>query len=67
MIRTNRFQSSTNGPDNGAKFGRTFVEGSAGQNVSSVGKARSSGADGFVLGRVGFGTLLAVHAPGGTH
>lgn len=48
-------------------FGRTFVEGSAGQNVSSVGKARSSGADGFVLGRVGFGTLLAVHAPGGTH
>lgn len=45
----------------------TFVEGSAGQDVSSVGEAGASGADGPVLGRAGLGTLLAVHAPGGAH
>lgn len=45
----------------------TFVEGPASQNVSSVGETGSSGADGLVLERAGFGTLLAVDAPGGAH
>lgn len=49
------------------EFACTFVEGPASQNVSPVGKTGSSGADGLVLRRAGFGTLLAVDAPGRTH
>lgn len=45
----------------------TFVEGPASQNVPPVGETGPSGADGLVLRRAGFGTLLAVDAPGGTH
>lgn len=44
----------------------TFVERPAGQNIS-IGEALPSGADGFVLRRVCFGTLLTVRTPGSTH
>lgn len=45
----------------------TFVEGSASQDVSSVGEAWSSGADGLVLRGAHLGTLLTVNAPGRAH
>lgn len=40
-----------------------FVEGSAGQNVPSVGKTSTPWTDGFELRCVLFGTLLTVNAP----
>lgn len=49
------------------EYNFTFVEGPASQNVPPVGETRPSGADGLVLKRTGFGTLLAVDTPGGTH
>lgn len=45
----------------------TFVERSASQNVSSVGKTTSSGTDSFELRCVLLRTLLAVNTPGSTH
>lgn len=44
-----------------------FVEGSSRQDITAVGEAGSSGADGFVFGGVWFGTLLAVDTPGSPH
>lgn len=45
----------------------TFIERPAGQDISSVGKARPSGTDGSVLRWAWFGTLLTVDTPCRTH